>query len=96
MKTTTFSHYSWGKKGKTLRITSKPITPRATVLAGVDNIGNIYASVFMCNGNRYIFQLYLVHLVRLLDKEDKDWRLNTIVLMDGCPFHKTKSTKKMI
>jgi hypothetical protein len=55
MTTTTYSHYSWGSKGKTLRITSKPISPRATVLAGVDNLGNLYASVFLCNGNRQIF-----------------------------------------
>jgi transposase len=96
MKTTTFSHYGWGSKGKTLRITSKPISPRATVLAGVDNLGNLYASVFLCNGNRQIFQLYLIYLVRLLDQESKDWRLNTVILMDGCPFHKAKSTRRMI
>ena len=38
----------------------------------------------------------LYKLVEILNKEDKDWRKKTIVLLDNASYHKTKLVKGLI
>jgi transposase len=35
-------------------------------------------------------------LCRILDEEDQEWRLNTILLMDGAAYHKSLKIKKFL
>ena len=31
--------------------------------------------------------MFFIQLIKMLDKESKHWRKNTIIMMDGAPYH---------
>lgn len=40
-------------------------------------------------------EIFFTDLVRKLDKERKDWRNDTTIVLDNAPYHTGKSTMKM-
>jgi len=48
--------------------------------------GNLYCSLTQVNTDHRIFCLFLTKLVNQLNKEDKNWRNNTIMLIDGAKY----------
>jgi len=46
-----FLNYAWMKKGTNIQQKDKTIEPRTSLIAAVDNLGNIYASLFQGNSN---------------------------------------------
>ena len=50
---------------------SKPvhiIWPRITMMAAIDNYGEIYYSLLQANSNDITLELFLTYLVKILDK----------------------------
>ena len=35
-------------------------------------------------------EMFYTHFLRLLDKERKNWRSNTVILQDGAPYHTSR------
>jgi hypothetical protein len=78
---------TWSKIGKPNRSSNKPVTPRVSMVAAVDNYGNKYVSLHQRNSNRFSTLLILSQLFRILDKEDSNWKQHTILLIDGARYH---------
>ena len=38
--------------------------------------------------------MFLSRLAQLLTKEDKNWRTNTVFLLDGASYHKSEETRR--
>ena len=76
----------WAPKGSTHSIPVKKVTPRISMIMALSNDGDIYASFTQVNTTSTILDLYIKELVKTLDKEDRNWRLNTIILHDGAPY----------
>ena len=54
------SHMKWSKN-------INQIWPRITMMAGVDNYGEIYYSLLQANSSEITLELVLTHLVKILD-----------------------------
>ena len=44
------------------------IWPRITMIAAIDNYGKIYYSLLQANSNNTTIQLFMIYLVKILDK----------------------------
>ena len=65
------------------------IQPRITIIAAIDNFGNAYLSLLQSNNNQYTWIEFIRELTYRLDTEDKTWRKNSIILVDGMKAHST-------
>lgn len=48
------------------------------------------------NTDSDFFQLFMYHFVKLLDEEQRDWRKDTIILLDNAGYHSSDSTRDML
>ena len=65
---------------------SKPlhnIDPRITMMLAIDNFGEIYYTLMQANSNDTTMELFLFHLVKLLDQKQSTWRKDYIIMLDG-------------
>lgn len=86
-------HKTWSSIGCQERSKNKEVNPRVSLVAAVDNYGNKYMSMLQCNSNRYTTMLILSQLFKLLDEEDSNWKLNSIVMIDGASYHSVIEVK---
>ena len=68
------------------------MAPRISLIAGVDTLGNMYAAFTQVNTDSKIMCLFVRELVKVLDKEDADWRKTTVITMDGAAYHVATET----
>ena len=59
---------------------------RISLIAAIDNFGEVYACFTQVNTDSKIMGLYFRELVKLLDSENKNWRDDTIILHDGAKY----------
>ena len=62
----------------------------------LDSSGKTYLTLLQSNTNNKIIEIYLRQLVLKLDHEDKDWRDNTVILLDGAPYHTSDGTLELM
>ena len=62
----------------------------------IDSNGKTYLTLLQSNTNNKVIDIYLRQLVLKLDKEDKNWRNNTVILLDGAPYHTSESTLELM
>ena len=58
----------------------------------LDTAGEVYLSLLQSNSNNRVMEIYLRQLVLKLDREDVNWRANTVILLDNAPYHTSEST----
>jgi len=63
---------------------------------GLDTNGKTYLTLLQSNTNNKVMDIYLRQLVLKLDGEDKNWRSNTVFLLDGAPYHTSDSTLELM
>ena len=63
------------------------MAPRVSMILAIDNNGEAYVSLSQSNSNSSMMALFIKDLVRILDKENTDWRRDTIWFWDGAPYH---------
>ena len=63
------------------------MSPRISMIAAIDTLGNAYMTLTQVNTNSQVMAMYFKFLSAKLDKERPNWRMNTIVLMDGASYH---------
>ena len=64
------------------------------MIVGVDTLGNIYLSLTQSNSNSQIMDIFFRYLDQRLEKERKNWKKNTIVILDNAPYHNSSMTLK--
>ena len=57
------------------------------MITAMDTLGSVWISLLQVNTNTQVMEMYMTHLMQTLDKQRKNWRSNTIILMDGAPYH---------
>ena len=82
----------WREKGTTNSVASVLMSPRISMIVGVDTFGNSYVTLTQANSNSSIMQIYFMALVKKLDKLNAQWREKTVVLLDGASYHNSKTT----
>ena len=53
------------------------------MIAALDTYGSLYTALTQENTDSVVFMTFLSRLVLVLNKENKDWRSDTIFLLDG-------------
>ena len=61
--------------------------PRISLIAAIDTSGNVYAALTQRNTDTDVMRLYMWHLVQRLEKEDPNFRSNTVFQLDGAKYH---------
>ena len=86
-----FTTRLWLKKDGRSHIVKKVVNPRVVLIAAVDTLGHVYVSFSQSNTNAWTFMLFMQELVLVLDAEDKDWRANTVILLDNATYHRART-----
>ena len=60
------------------------------MICALDTEGRIYVALTQVNTNEDVYSSFLSRLVNVMCQEDKDFRTNTIFVMDGASYHKSK------
>ena len=66
------------------------------MIATIDTNGEIYLSLSTVNTGSEQICLYFKWLILKLDKQDKDWKKKTILLLDGATYHRSKETRNYL
>ena len=91
-----FRRMKWRPYGTTNSIPKVSIQPRISMFIAIDTNGKTYLTLLQSNTNNRIMDIYLRQLVLKLDQEDKDWRNNTVILLDGAPYHCSEMTLELM
>ena len=65
-------------------------------MVGIDNYGEIYYSLLQANSNNTTMGLVLTYLASILTAQRKNWREDTIVLLDGASWHTSGETQETL
>ena len=84
----------WRQKGDNNSVPTKQNSFRVNMIAALDNEGRIYLSITQFNTDTDVMLMFLSRLAQVLTSEHKDWRLNTVFLLDGAPYHKSDQTRR--
>ena len=72
------------------------MTPRVSMLAAIDNFGEVYLSLTQANTSANVWLLFYTKLVEKLQRENPDFRRNTLIVVDGCSAHVAKAVKEQL
>ena len=87
---TDFRLRKWNYKRGHNSIPTRPVNPRLSLIATIDTRGEVYLSLSTVNTGSEQICLYLKWLILKLDKEDKNWKKKTVLLLDGAAYHRSK------
>ena len=88
-----FKYETQGTKNTFAR---KELSPKVNMIVALDTKGRVYASLTQVNTNSEVMISFLSRLALILSAEDKEWRRNTIWLMDGAKYHTSVDTRKIL
>ena len=87
-----FRRTAWIPKWNPLTKPVKPMSPRISLLVALDNHGELYYALNQGNTNKEVMCLFLRGLATKLNQEGRNWRSNTLIYMDGAPYHDALET----
>ena len=89
---TQFVRRCWRKRGEPNTMNQWAMNPRISVLMAIDTAGELYWALTQVNTDTKIFCLFMQKLANKLGQQDKKWRDNTIVLIDGAKYQTNKES----
>ena len=84
---TNFTRMRWAKTDTPNSVEEHQVNPRLSLLAAIDTEGQVYIALTQRNTDTDVMKLYIWHLVQILEKEDKDFRENIVIQLDGARYH---------
>ena len=66
------------------------------MIAALDTGGRVYAALTQVNTNSEVMISFLSRLSAVLSAEDREWRRNTVWLLDGARYHTSADTRKIL
>ena len=69
----------WCPKGEGGYVSGHIVWPRVTMMLAIDSYGNIFYSLLQANANDDTMRLFLYRLIEKLDKQDPQWRKDTVL-----------------
>lgn len=89
---TQFVRRCWRKRGEPNTMSQWAMNPRISVLMAIDTAGELYWALTQVNTDTKIFCLFMQKLANKLGQQDKRWRDNTIILIDGAKYQTNKES----
>ena len=75
----------------------KTLKVKINMIAAVSNRGQCWLGLTYVNTTEDVFQLFISHLADVLTRSgNSEWRDDTVLLIDGAPYHRSKSTRKFL
>ena len=65
------------------------------MILSLDSRGQVYVSLLQSNSNVKVMEIFFHSLVRVLDKERKGWREDTVILLVNARYHSAIGTIKV-
>ena len=90
-----FRRQKWRVYGSTNSVPQLPILPRISMIAGLDTRGKVYLSLVQSNSSNKIMEIFFHQLVKKLDRERRDWRKDTVIIIDNAPYHTSNGCLKV-
>jgi len=90
---TNFVRKAWFKAGTPGTMSTKPITPRLSMITALDTDGRVYFSLSHATTDQDTYMLFLRHLIVKLDLESPGWQENSLFLMDNAPYHVSEQAR---
>ena len=82
-----FRRRKWQAPGTNNSVAQLQLTPRVSMIAGLDTKGQVYLSLVQANNNSQVMEIFFRALVLKLDSERPRWRYDSVVLLDNAPYH---------
>lgn len=82
----------WTKRGFRSSVAEKVISPRISVIAAIDTEGELFVSLTQVNTDSAVICLFLSQLASKLTKTCRNWKANTILVLDGAAYHRSEIT----
>ena len=89
LPTLDFRRYRWCKRGVKNTLPVKDLQPKVNMIVAIDTLGNVYTSLTQVNTDSEVMTSYLTRLSTVLTQENRDWRRNSVILLDGAAYHKS-------
>ena len=74
-------------------ITQRAITPRLALIAALDTNSSVYFALTHSNTDSDVLMVFMKYLINELEKEDPDWRSQSIFLLDGARYHTSEEMR---
>ena len=74
----------------------KPFSHRLSLIAAVDNYGQVYFAISQSVVDSAVFSAFLVRFAAYLDAEDPHWRDTTVLTIDNAAYHTSEETIKTL
>ena len=71
------------------------IRPRVSMITAMDTQGKLYLTLVQANSNTAIMELYIRQLVLMLDRRQKNWRKEIVIMLDNAPYHTSETIMKL-
>ena len=92
-----FRHHTWQFGKDKVAMNDKTLKIKINMIAAVSNRGQCWLGLTYVNTTEEVFQLFISHLADVLTRSGNvNWRDNTVLLLDGAPYHRSKSTRKYL
>jgi chlorite dismutase len=91
-----FRHRKWVVKDQRNSLAFKQVKPRLSVLAAIDTQGSVYMALTMSITDSDVICLFLKELFDKIELERPDFRQNTVLLVDGAPYHRSDETHNFL
>ena len=86
----------WAPKDSSHGIRVRSVSPRISLIMAIDNQGTIYASLTTVNTDSTIMGLYIRELVKVLEKENRNFRSSVLLLHDGASYCRGKAFQDVL
>ena len=90
---TDFRNQKWRQRGDKNLVPLIEMRQRVNAITAIDFTGNIYHSITQVNTDSNIMLMFFSRLAMTLSSEEKDWRKNTVFLLDGVLYQKSTETR---
>ena len=87
-----FMRRKWRLRGQSNSISERRIAPRISVQLAICTEGSLYFSLSQANTDSKTFCLFITWLANRLSRKDRNWRDNTLLLIDGARYQTSRES----
>ena len=80
---TDFRRKRWKRKGMLNTAPEKALSQKINIISAMSSDGEVWVALTTCNTDSNVLMLFMTKLASELTKQSKDWRNNTIFVLDG-------------
>ena len=77
----------WAPVDSPASVPDKQVNPRLSLICALDTEGHLWFALTQANTNADVMCLFLRSFMDQLDRERPGWIEDTIILLDGAPYH---------